>query len=590
MMDSKFRIIIISLIVLIIIVSVGGTVLYFTTDVLKSSETLFQKYVAQNIQNIAEVTDISKEEQTIDLLRGSDFSENTDATLKYLENESDEEEVYTITEKGISKSSENSSYRNISATYGDNVLMSVDLLNQNNMYGFRLANLVQQFVSVQNATVSYFVSSMGLNGEYFSETLKGVDISGILQFSNEEVESLTNTYAKLIFEDIDKKHYTSKRNALITLNNKESVTTNAYTLTLTKNELDKIYKRILNQAVNDEILLSKIKQIDDKILEAGFKEPEGTSLQEKYKENLQKIIDGLEYQGEDDRKIVITVYEQNGTTVRTSVKTEDAEYTIDLDQENGKTLSLNTTVIKDDQKTTKIYTLGKTSSEQSDIRTFTYSDSTQNLTINIESLSQENGMEINVDSNYTSDKITNLDIKSKTNIELSANEAIPVYFDDSNNIILNNYEGDQIKSILDNLKNRVIKSIESSQSIINTKLLGNIILKIDENQQKLAQEQKSEEELKKENFNNKFVLYEGEDLELEYVKKLLKTVGQNMSDYEVITGTQMRMYIKQGEQNEEMANKIWAAIEESRETFNVKINYNEEGYVESIDLTVYQKN
>ena len=76
----------------------------------------------------------------------------------------------------------------------------------------------------------------------------------------------------------------------------------------------------------------------------------------------------------------------------------------------------------------------------------------------------------------------------------------------------------------------------------------------------------------------------------EYVKKLLKTVGQNMSDYKVITGTQMRMYIKEGEQNEEMANKIWSVIEESRETFNVKINYNEEGYVESIDLTVYQKN
>ena len=79
----------------------------------------------------------------------------------------------------------------------------------------------------------------------------------------------------------------------------------------------------------------------------------------------------------------------------------------------------------------------------------------------------------------------------------------------------------------------------------------------DENQQKIAQEQKSEEELKKENFNNKFALYEGEDLELEYVKKLLKTVGQNMSDYKVITGTQMRIYIKEGEKNEEMANKIW---------------------------------
>lgn len=590
MMEKKFRIIIIILITLIIAVSVGGAVIYFTTDALKSSETLFQKYVSQNIQNIVEVTDISKEEQILDLLRKSDYSENTEATLTYSEKEFDEEEVYSITEEGISKSSEKSSYRNISAKYGDNVLISVDLLNQNNMYGFRLANLVQQFVSVQNATVSYFVSSMGLDGKYFSETLKGVDISGILQFSNDEVENLTNTYSKLIFADIDKKHYTSKRNALITLNNKESVTTNSYILTLTKNELDKIYKRVLNQAINDEILLSKIKQIDDKILEAGFKEPEGTSLQEKYKENLQKIIDGLEYQGEDNRKIIITVYEKNGITLRTSAKKENSEYTIDLDPKNGKTLSLKTLKIQDDEKITKVYTLGKASNEQGDNRVFTYSDSTQKLTLSIDNLNQENGMEINVNANYTSDKINNLDIKSKTNIELSTNEAIPVYFDDTNNIILNNYEGEKITSILNSLKKRAIASIEHSQSIINTKLLGNIILKIDENQKKIEQEQKSEEEIKKEKFNNKFVLYEGEEIELEYIKKLLQTVGQNMSDYEIITGTQMKIYIKEGENNEEKANEIWDAIEESRETFNVKINYNDEGYVESIDLAVYQNN
>ena len=159
MRDSKTKIIIIILVVLIILTVIIGTVLYLTTDMLKPKQLLFQKYLSQNIQNIVDVFEVSKEEQMADLLRKSDYNESTDATLKYLEKENDEEEVYKIKETGISKASEQASYRNISASYGDNVLMSVDLLNQNNVYGFRLSNLVQQFVSVENATVSYFVSS-----------------------------------------------------------------------------------------------------------------------------------------------------------------------------------------------------------------------------------------------------------------------------------------------------------------------------------------------------------------------------------------------------------------------------------------------
>ena len=131
MQDNKIKIIIIILIVLIFLVGIGGTVLYFTTDMLKSSKILFQKYIAQDMQNIVDVFEVSKEEQNIDLLRKSDYKEATNATLKYLEKENDEQEVYTIKEEGINKAQENSSYRNISMSYGDNVLMSVDLLSQN---------------------------------------------------------------------------------------------------------------------------------------------------------------------------------------------------------------------------------------------------------------------------------------------------------------------------------------------------------------------------------------------------------------------------------------------------------------------------
>ena len=589
MQDNKIKIIIIILIVLIFLVGIGGTVLYFTTDMLKSSKILFQKYIAQDMQNIVDVFEVSKEEQNIDLLRKSDYKEATNATLKYLEKENDEQEVYTIKEEGINKAQENSSYRNISMSYGDNVLMSVDLLSQNNTYGFRLANLVQQFVSVQNATVPYFVSSMGLDGSIFQETLKGVDVAGLLDFSDEEVAQLTNTYMSLVLKDLDKAHYSSKRNSIITLNNKESVTTNAYTLTITKNELDKLYKKLLNQAINDNIILAKLDSIDSKIKEAGFKEAEGKSLKEQYISNLKEIVDGLEYQGEDSRKISVTVYEQKGRTVRTLIKTENAEYEIDLDSSNGKKLSLKTTEITGEEKKIKLYTLGKTDNEQGRNREFSYSDENQNLEVALNTVQTDSEIAVDTNVNYKSTDITSIDFTSKTQIELSANEAIPVNFDETNNILLNNYEGDRILSILDSLKNRAIASLEQSQSIINTKLLNNIILKIDEKEQKQQQQEKDDEELKKEKFNNKFILYEGENVEQEYVQKLIKTVSENMEDYQVVSGTQIKILIKEGVKNEQKANEILTAIDSSKNTFNIKLNYDEQGYVNSIDITVYEK-
>lgn len=589
MQDNKIKIIIIILIVLIFLVGIGGTVLYFTTDMLKSSKILFQKYIAQDMQNIVDVFEVSKEEQNIDLLRKSDYKEATNATLKYLEKENDEQEVYTIKEEGINKAQENSSYRNISMSYGDNVLMSVDLLSQNNTYGFRLANLVQQFVSVQNATVPYFVSSMGLDGSIFQETLKGVDVAGLLDFSDEEVEQLTNTYMSLVLKDLDKAHYSSKRNSIITLNNKESVTTNAYTLTITKNELDKLYKKLLNQAINDNIILAKLDSIDSKIKKAGFNEAEGKSLKEQYISNLKEIVDGLEYQGEDSRKISVTVYEQKGRTVRTLIKTENAEYEIDLDSSNGKKLSLKTTEITGEEKKIKLYTLGKTDNEQGRNREFSYSDENQNLEVALNTVQTDSEIAVDTNVNYKSTDITSIDFTSKTQIELSANEAIPVNFDETNNILLNNYEGDRILSILNSLKNRAIASLEQSQSIINTKLLNNIILKIDEKEQKQQQQEKDDEELKKEKFNNKFILYEGENVEQEYVQKLIKTVSENMEDYQVVSGTQIKILIKEGVKNEQKANEILTAIDSSKNTFNIKLNYDEQGYVNSIDITVYEK-
>ena len=590
MIENKLKIIIIILVVMMVVVGVGGTALYLTTDFLKSDEVLFQKYIAQNLNNIIEVFDISQEESYIDLLHDNDHNESINMELKYLENQNDEEEVYNIQGEGIISPSKSTLYRKIDATYGEQELASIEMLRENDIYGFRLSNLVQQFVSVENATISYLVSSMGYDGQYFSEKLNldNIDISGLLTFSDEEIEQLTTEYANAIFSEIDKNDYSSRRNVGITLNNGQSVTTTAYILTITQNDWDNMYKRILNQTINNQIILAKIDQIDAKIKEAGFNEPEGQSLKEQFVARLQKIMNSIEYRGADSRQIEFTVYQMHGKTVRTSIKTETNEILIDLDETNGKTISLKISTVANDQIITKVYSLGNINTENGFSKNFKYSDDTKNLEINITNEQTDTNGTTNVTLNYSNEKITSLNLVADINTEITNTQTIPETFNENNNILINNYEGDNILAIFDNLKDRFIASLAESQANINTKMLNNILLWIDEREQAASLEEQNNAEMQKQRFNNQFILYEGENLNYEHIQRLINVVGKNMSNYEVVDGNRIKIYIAENSENEELASQIASAITDDY-TYNVTINYKEDGWIDSIEISVYEE-
>lgn len=584
-MEKGVRLIIIILFVVMILVSIVGGVLYFTTDMLKSNETLFQKYLAQNIKNFANIADVSNEKKYIDYLRKNDYTKKTNIELSFLEDANDQEEIYSIVEEGISNNSENSSYRNIKVRYASEDLANIEFLNENDTYGFRLADLVQQFVSVKNASVAYFISSLGYDGKYFQEkmNLDSFDFSGLFDFSDEEIKTLKEKYFKEIFSDIAKKSYTSKKNVLITLNNGESVTTKQYTLTLSKTDVDKIYKKILNQAIKDKIILDKLNHLDNEIKEAGFNEPK--SLEEMYTSKLQSIYDSIEYLGQNETKIIFNVYQQKGITVRTSIKTDSGEYIIDLNNKNGTELSYKTIKLTEQGEDTKVYSLGKGIEES---RNFSYEDDKQNLSIELNTENLQNGISVDGKIVYKNEKINKLEANLKTEFDFSNKKQIETHFQENNNIILNDFEGDMINNIISQLKNIEINKLEEKRSKVNAKLLNNILLWVNKQEEKRIEEEKNNIELRKQRFNNKFSLYEGEEIDYDTVQKMIKNVSQNMTDYQVVNGKQIKILIQQDSKNEAKADELANAIT-NRYKYNIKMEYNEEGYISAINVSIFEK-
>ena len=588
-MEKKLKIIIILLIVAMFLIAIIGGILYFTTDLLKSKESLFQKYLFQNVQNIATVFDVSTGEKYIDYIRNNDYTENTEINFSYLETENDQEEIYKITAEGISNNSENAFYENIKASYGNEELANIELLRQNEVYGLRLSNLVQQFVSIENATMYYVVSNLGYNGTYFQEKINpdNVNFSGLFDLSEEEINTLREKYSNAIFSDIDSKSYSSKNNVTITLSNTESLeNAKQYTLTLSKTEVDKIYRKILNEAINDTIILSKLEKIDNEIKEFGIIVPEGESLKERYTKKLQEIYDSIEYTGQNSQMITFNVYQYKGTTYRTSMKTDAGEYIIDLNNKNGTELSYKTIKLTPEGEDVTLYTLGK---QADGLRHIAYEDNDKSYDISLKTVSDENKITEDGSFLYKSKNINQIKIDLQTVFDFSNKKQIERKFEENNNILLNNFESDTIENIFVSLNNRIIKQIDDKKAIINTKLLNNISIWIDKKETERKNIELNNLELKKQRFNNKFVLYEGENTDIATVTKLLKTAGKNMTNFEVIDGRHIKILIQSGVKNDEKAEQIINALSSQKYTYNIKMEYNEEGYINAIDISVYEK-
>lgn len=592
MSEKKIRIVLFALIASIIIITILGITLYFTTDLLKPKEDLFKKYLINDLQKIYNIVDISEEKGIIDNLRKNDYEEKTNATLKYLENENDQEEVYAINENGQINNSDNESFRTLSINSNEDYnLISFEQLKKDETYGIRVSSLVEQFVSVENSSIAYFVSSLGYNGQYFTEKLntKGVDISDIFNFSKEELNKLVNNYSKAIFSDINSKQYSKESNATITLANKKSIDkTQGYVLELTKNDIDRIYKRILKQAYSDDIIINKLDQIDEKILELGLNEPEGKSLKEQYLSYVKAEYEKIEYQGTDTSKYIIKVYEKKGKTIRILFKSEQKEFDLDLFDDEYNNLALTVKTFTQEGVDTSIYYIAKKKANNSCNRKYGYFDETTNIELKIDSTGKNDGYNISTNLTFKDPKTYKIDLETSTEFVYGKKNIQP-FFNQNNNIVLNKYDGEDVENILKNLKGRVIRSLEERKSVINKKLLNNILIWVDNREKKIAEEEKNNAELKRERFNNKFLLYQGTNLKIDHVQKMLEVIGKNFSNVEVLDGKTIRMHIKENSTNKEMINKISETIT-NKNTYDVSINFSNDGYVESIDVTIYDRN
>lgn len=605
-MPRKKRIAILVTVAILIILIIIGILgyLYLKTDVFKTKEMLFAKYLTQNFEKIS-ILENESEEEIKTQLDNNKYTSQIIGTLEYTENENNINNVKIKVDSNIDNIN-NYDYKDISIEDENNKLLGFEYLKQDETYGIRL-NDIQQFVSIEKNKENNNTDETKI---YTIEELTSkIDTNSIFDFTEEEKQELANTYLKIIKSNITSDKYYKQPNALITVNNK-SVQTNAYYIKLTIEEYNNLIIKMLEQIKKDEIILSRIDLIEDEIKQKYSEYQQEESLRTKFVNYISKKIETIQNNNIGNEEVRVTVYENNMKTVRTAIEKSTEKINIDMYNENS--IKIDKNILTDNTKE-QILKIEKANN---------------NTLIEYEEL-QDNETLKDIQVNYQQE-IGNYNIIKNLELSVSNGEYKGTLTIEDNIEIVDEFEN-QITLETDNIK---LDDLQQTQRDLIKQILNenyksqlsnlNSVVTLEDYKtmlENLGLIQKSSIEIpdngevtdiERKRFNSQFDFFATENLTYENIVQLVETAKNNFEDMRILTKdnsieeldedklnsqqeskeykeniSELLIYIKQNSTNSERQEQILNYLENNRDNkYDVSINYDEDGMARIIRIKI----
>lgn len=595
MMPRKKRITLMVTITIIVVLIIAITIilLYLNTDMFKSNQTLFFKYVGKNVENIKAMEEIFEKTEYDNLLQTNKYIENSELKVNYtqnlgttLENTDNHINQVKLEVEGQVDKANKYNYKDIKLLHIDSQLFELEYIQNDTIYGIRFSDLFKQYTLAENNNLKDLFVKMGYTEEQIEMILAGInmdqDIISSLQFSEEEIEKLKEKYLDLIAQDFSKENFEAQKNQTITIN-QERIEVNAYTLKMTKEQLNDIYLKILENLKQDEIILGKIENLQNKINPLDF----SISLKERMVQKIEETIDKINRNNIGNEETKIIVYENEGETVRTTI--QGADYELDFDYVPiGKEKFVEISI---KEKGIQVTTCTLKSKEEGMILSIEKNQNSEPIQIILEQnrIIQGNNSTRNVSIIYR-----NQDDKVETNIvqniELVSEFDNPVLLDNQNSIRLDTLESEQTQEILNRVKEAVSNKLNSIQEQISLENIQEVLKAIGVMQDTQKLEGNGVSETEKNRFNAKFEFLQGENLSSDEVLKVIETIQNNFINMQVVSNEQLKLEINRNQGDEEMASTLKTFVEKDKnKKYNVEIEYDEVGLVKYIVLTIVKK-
>ncbi len=454
------------ILVLAVLIVCGIAYAYVATDVFKSPEKMFKKYLADNVKELKEVN-----VKPLDELFERSAKEPTELNLE-LEVESNGQEMKaTIDAKSDMKNKKEHAL--LKVTDSQNEYFNLEFLMNNETLGIQIDELHEKYLSLENRDLKKLARTFGLDEETIQQIPDKIE-SAYSEEDVKKIENLKEKYLQKIDDSIDSNKYKTEKKVKTDVNGTE-VTANKYTLTLTTKEIAQIERNITTEL---------------------FEDPEFVELYEKNgnKESLEElkedvIISEAEIADMEEKDVNISVYEKESKTVKTDIVSgeDKIEFIID-NKENESTILLSIYSSKsEDEEVGQTVNLTFNNKYENKIGIATleianiynkadveeayslkdYEDENYKIALRTEK-KDENNMTVNVDLNDIERLMEDEDMKiSKCELAYKFNSDVEIEeLSEENALILNDYTEEEFGNLFQELLKNAYESSQSNPNSI----------------------------------------------------------------------------------------------------------------------------
>lgn len=421
------------ILLILLILAIAFIIIYMNTDMFKSSQTLFTKYMGKNVENLSNVySELEEKSEYDNSLEQSKYTKKTKAKIEYTPNKENAINELSLEINGQVDKSNQYNYQEINLLKNEEKIAEVEYLQNENIYGLRFPDLFKQYLVTEEENIPRLLEKLGMAEEMqnLPDTIELDTIKETLEFSAEELQTIKNKYSNIISSNVSKDNFTKGSNQTIQINGK-NINVNSYTLTLTKEQMNNVYLKILEEMKQDEIFLNKLSNLQEEL--SAYQVGKSSNLKEQFVEKIEETIDNITKNNIGQEEAKITVYENYHKTVRMELQNPDYKITLDflsLIEENYMQLSYQKndyetqiTYKRENQK--KTVSLQKTEGEEtikyslSNMQKVDGEKANKNIVATYEDNANKVEATIEQETNLVNDFEDKLDLEEKKTIELS---------------------------------------------------------------------------------------------------------------------------------------------------------------------------
>lgn len=502
--DMKKVIVIAAIIAVIVCILIVGAILFLTTDIFKSDEEMFFKYFAQNIE-VAEKYLEDPTKAAMDLMKDDSYMINSNIELDLVStnpdiaNQTTPPRNFNISYAKNADPQNDRDYSEVKIKYLTKDLFTAQYAHDGDIHAVNGVNAITNtplfniYLGIENNNLKQLAQKLGIQDiSNIPNRIEKFSLTDLLSLTSQEKEYIQNVFAKVVTSQISKDKYYHNKGVTIEID-KKSVKANSYGVTLTSEEYKNLIVEMLNEVSQDEtilnMLLQKVTLIDSKT---------DMTINE-IRQQIQNQIAKINQEGIEDG-IQVQVYEVNGQIVRTQIERNSAKQYI-FDYERGDNsirilISLNYTYTKMNQNeqqtdsntitvedgyqmiegsapiqnptveepesttiTIKSIELAKetTSSGSNVIAILTYQNEDSLMTVSVQNKTEQDnaqGFNNNIIVKINDSEITVFTIKANSKMVATNNISVQA-LDGTNSAVLNNRTPENIKQLLDAIKNQL---------------------------------------------------------------------------------------------------------------------------------------